>query len=68
MAGMHRFEPDRYYRTSDPALRIIGTMGSMAVLRHLGRGPRYTKLGNRVFYRGEDLNIYLDKNIVEPTN
>ena len=65
---MKRFDSDRYYRTNDPALRIIGTMGSLAVLRHQGRGPNFVKLGNRILYRGSDLNSYLDKHAVETRN
>lgn len=45
---MKRFEEDRYYVTSDPELRLIGTPGGLAQLRYQGRGPTYTKVGNKV--------------------
>ena len=63
---MHRFEPDRYYRTSDPALALIATRGTMNQWRHQGVGPRYVRLGGRVLYLGADLNAWLDERIVEP--
>ena len=62
---MKRFEPDRYYLTSDPELALIGTRGTLAQWRHRGVGPRYTKFGNRVAYLGADLNAWLDAHIVE---
>ena len=64
---MKRFDPDRYYRTDDPALAIIATRGTMSQWRHRGEGPRYVRLGGRVLYRGEDLNRFLDERVVEPT-
>ena len=64
---MHRFDPDRYYKTDDPALAVIATRGTMSQWRHRGEGPRYVRLGGRVLYRGIDLNAWLDERIVEPT-
>ena len=64
---MHRFEPDRYYRTTDPELAVIATRGTLAQWRHHGRGPRYTRFGNRVLYLGTDLNAWLDEQVIEPT-
>ena len=55
---MHRFEPDRYYRTADPALAVIATRGTLSQWRHRGEGPRYVRLGGRVLYLGADLNGY----------
>ena len=63
---MHRFDPDRYYKTDDPALAVIATRGTMSQWRHRGEGPRYVRLGGRVLYRGIDLNAWLDERIVEP--
>lgn len=34
-------------------------------MRHEGRGPRYMRLGNRVMYRRQDLDAYLDSAVVE---
>lgn len=65
MHPMQRFAPDRYYRTTDPALKLLGTPSTMAQWRHAGTGPRYVRLGGRVLYFGEDLNAYLDDHVVE---
>ena len=64
---MQRFEQDRYYRTDDPALELIGTRGTLAQWRHRGDGPPYVRFGNRVLYRGSDLNEWLDERLVQPT-
>ena len=63
---MRRFENDQYYRTQDPALRLIATAGTLAQWRCHGTGPPYTRFGNRVLYRGADLNLWLDSHIVRP--
>ena len=61
---MTRFESDRYYRTTDPELEILGTRGTLAQWRHRGEGPSYIRFGNRVLYRGADLNDWLDSHVV----
>ncbi len=61
-----RFENDRYYRTTDPELAIVGTRGTMSQWRHRGEGPVFHRFGNRVLYRGDDLNNWLDRHRVEP--
>ena len=63
---MHRFDPNRYYRTDDPALKVIATRGSLAQWRHRGEGPPYVRFGNRVLYHGAALNAWLDARVVEP--
>ena len=63
---MKRFEPDKYYRTTDHELGLIATRGTMNQWRHRGYGPRYTRFGNRVLYLGADLNRWLDERVVEP--
>lgn len=61
-----RFDPDRYYRTGDPALAIIATQGTLAQWRHRGYGPPYVRYGNRVLYQGAALNAWLDAQVIEP--
>ena len=56
---MHAFEGDRYYRTSDPELALIATRSTLGQWRHRGEGPPYLRFGNRVLYRGSDLNRWL---------
>ena len=63
---MMRFKTDQYYQTTNPALRLLATSGTLAVWRHQGKGPRYTRFGNRILYLGADLNAWLDGHIVEP--
>ena len=63
---MHRFEDDRYYGTQDPALRLIGTPGTLAQWRHHGRGPEYHRFGHRILYLGRHLNEWIDAHLVRP--
>ena len=64
---MERFDTDRYYRTDDHALLLLGKPATLTRWRHEGRGPAYVRFGNRILYRGLDLNSYLDRHHVEPT-
>ena len=66
-AQFARFEADRYYRPGDPALDTIASRGTLATWRWASRGPRYTKFGHRILYRGSDLNSWLDERVVQPT-
>ena len=63
---MTRFENDRYYRTHDTDLVLIGTRGTLAQWRCRGEGPAYIRFGHRVLYRGRDLNAWLDARVVDP--
>ena len=63
---MQRFQDDRYYRTTDSELEIIATRGTMSQWRFRSYGPSYVRYGNRVLYRGCDLNNWLDQHLVEP--
>lgn len=64
---MQRFDPDRYYLTTDTEMLLLGSPATLAQNRHRGGGPPYVKLGRRVLYRGCDLNAYLDQCVVQPT-
>lgn len=37
-------------------------------MRGAGRGPRYVKLGGRIFYRATDLDAYIDGAVIETTD
>ena len=63
---MRRFEEDRYYRPCDPEMRLIATEGTLAQWRYQARGPVYVRYGNRILYRGADLNRELDAHVVHP--
>lgn len=61
------FDDKGLYCTTDQALRVIAARGTLAIWRHKGCGPRYYKFGNRVIYRGGDLNEWVEQHMVEPT-
>ena len=63
---MRRFDPERYYATTDPELEVIGSRDALAKLRYRGEGPRYHWVGRRILYLGADLNAYLDSCVIEP--
>ena len=65
---MQRFQPERYYLTTDPELLLLGTPAALAKQRTRGEGPRYHKVGKRVLYRGSDLNAFLDSCVIEPAS
>ena len=62
------FEDDRLYRAGDPALRAIGAYFTLAQWRSKSTGPAYVRIGRRIFYRGRDLNEWLEKQTVRPTD
>ncbi|WP_316897512.1 helix-turn-helix domain-containing protein [Pseudodesulfovibrio indicus] len=39
---------------------------TLATMRSQRRGPKYLKLSNRVFYRQNDLDEYLDSCLIDP--
>lgn len=65
---MQVFDDDRFYLTTDPELKLVGSRGALAQRRHRGEGPRYLRVGKRVLYRGRDLNEFLASCVVEPTS
>ena len=60
------FEPDRIYQTNDADLLAIWTASTLANWRYEGSGPAYMKPGKRVFYRGADLNAFMERHRIEP--
>ena len=60
------FDEGRLYAAGDPTLTAVIPYSTSASWRHEGRGPRYLKVGARVFYRGVDLNEWLAARTVEP--
>lgn len=58
---------DRLRGTS--AAEYLGISAStLEKMRHEGRGPRYLKLGGRVFYQVKDLDSYIQRSLVETTD
>ena len=62
------FDHDRLYRTDDPAITDIWSAGTLANWRSLGKGPAYARLGKRVWYRGCDLNDWIEAQTVYPNS
>ena len=61
------FNPDKLYLTSDPALRVIARVSTLAHWRSEGRGPAFIRLGSRIGYAGAALNEWLAARTVQPT-
>ena len=41
---------------------------SWAAMRHKGSGPRYVKLGRKVYYRRTDVQAWIDSNVYTRTD
>ena len=51
------------------AARHLGLSAStLNKMRMEGRGPRYLKIGGRVFYRLTDLDAYIEAAVIETTD
>ena len=49
--------------------QIPGTTDqSWAAMRHKGTGPRYVKLGRKVYYRRVDVQAWIDSNVFTRTD
>lgn len=55
-------------RTADAAAYLGLSVSTLDKHRSSGTGPRYLKLGGRVFYRRADLDAYLQSAVVETTD
>lgn len=60
------FEHNRNYVLGDPELDAIGNRNKLAQWRHKGIGPAYYRLGRKIIYRGEDLNVWAETHRVVP--
>lgn len=52
----------------DAAEHVGLSASTLNKMRVEGRGPRYMRLGNRVIYRRQDLDAYLERSVVETTD
>ena len=59
------FDETKLYPASDPAVLALLPYSTWAHWRCQGRGPAFIKIGNRVVYRGSDLNAWLMSRRVE---
>ena len=50
------------------ATKFLGfkNKGSLAVMRHYGRGPKFVRLGRSIRYRLSDLTAYIDSCVETP--
>ena len=57
------FDPDRFYRATDPEMRLVGAPPTLARWRCEGKGPAYSKSGYgkgaRILYQGADVLAFL---------
>jgi len=60
-----RSEAHTRFTVSEAAQYVGVAKATMDKMRQEGRGPRYVKLGTRVFYRGADLDQYLEGKVIE---
>jgi hypothetical protein len=51
--------------TIEAATRLGLKPGTLEVWRSLGRGPRFLKIGRKVFYKIEDLELFANAHVVE---
>lgn len=64
---MNNIPPTRFRVTE--AARYLGLgVSTMDKMRMEGRGPRYLKIGGRVFYRLTDLDAYIEAAVIETTD
>lgn len=54
--------------TQKAAASYLGCSTSkMEMDRHKSRGPKYVKIGRSVRYRQQDLDEYIEDNLIDPT-
>ena len=67
MPALDHFDESALYRSTDPALLKIVRPQTWRKWRHLGTGPAYLRIGNRIFYEGKALNHFLESKRIEPS-
>lgn len=60
--------PPARLKGPDAAAYLGLSASTLEKMRHLGRGPRYLKVGGRIFYRRTDLDAYINAAVVETTD
>ncbi|MBV5268424.1 MAG: helix-turn-helix domain-containing protein [Burkholderiaceae bacterium] len=59
-------DPVRKYDTRGAAARLGLVPQTLANWRHLSKGPPYYKVGDRIFYRSDDLNQFEESGRIDP--
>ncbi|WJI14953.1 helix-turn-helix domain-containing protein [Pseudoxanthomonas winnipegensis] len=67
MIDIHKNLAAERLKGPDAAKYLGCSHSTLEKMRHEGRGPRYVKLGGRVFYRKSDLDAYVEAAVVETT-
>ncbi|UYC12859.1 helix-turn-helix domain-containing protein [Xanthomonas sp. CFBP 8445] len=66
---MNETSPNAARLKGPDAARHLGiSVSTLEKMRVEGRGPRYVKIGGRVFYRRADLDAYIEGSVVETTD
>lgn len=55
-------------KPGEAAERLRKSVGTLAVMRARGRGPRYVVLGGNIYYRQSDLDAYINAGITDPAD
>ena len=48
--------------------RIDTKESTLAQWRYLGRGPKFVRLGRKIFYRQQDIDAFIDANVHQSTS
>jgi len=69
MNKVKNFNPPNAISYLKENFNITFTTGTLAAWRCQGKGPRYTKLAGKIYYRQEDLDSYVDTaQLIETTD
>ncbi|WP_312916145.1 helix-turn-helix domain-containing protein [Stenotrophomonas sp.] len=60
--------PQARFRVPEAAQYLGLGVSTLDKMRMEGRGPRYLKIGGRVFYRLTDLDAYIEAAVIETTD
>lgn len=55
-------------RVTDAAKYLGLSVSTLDTMRSKGRGPRYLRIGSRIYYRRGDLDAYVEAGVVETTD
>lgn len=58
--------PEELLTPEEAALFLRTTKWSLAAYRQKNMGPKYVKMGGRVYYRPKDLKKFIEESIVDP--
>jgi len=56
----------KWIGTSKAAQHLDMSVGSLATLRCLGRGPKFYRMGRRIIYKQTDLDAFLEESVCDP--